>query len=87
MAKLAAATLPVLLTGRLADYAKSRVSESINATEQQKHGYRQTTYRSSDISTPPAPINQIQQTLDSTASESQNHSEIQVGQDSGLAVV
>lgn len=36
MAKLAAATLPVLLTGRLADYAKSRVSESINPIEEQK---------------------------------------------------
>lgn len=87
MAKLAAATLPVLLTGRLADYAKSRVSESINATEQQKHGYRQTTNVSSDFSPPSAPINQIPQipqTENSTSSEngisSQIQSEIQVDQ-------
>ncbi len=83
MAKLAAATLPVLLTGRLADYAKSRVSESINATEQQKHGYPQTTDGSSVISATLG-ANQTPQFVNSTSSEngisSQIKSEIQVDQ-------
>jgi|GEM_PF-3017192 len=77
MAKLAAATLPVLLTGRLADYAKSRVSESINVPEEQKQGYGQTTNPSSDFPPPPAAINQPKQTVKS-ASESVNDSEKEV---------
>jgi len=77
MAKLAAATLPVLLTGRLADYAKSRVSESINPIEEQKQGYRQTTNESPVISAT-LDANQTPQFVNFTASESDNVSDNEV---------